>query len=43
MPPKDEFTSVMTEALALINKVAVFYVKYHILDFEERRTLEHRL
>ena len=43
MPPKDEFTSVMAEALELINKVAVFYVKYHILDFEERRTLEHQL
>jgi hypothetical protein len=43
MPPKDEFTSVMTEALELINKVAVFYVKYHILEFEERRTLEHQL
>ncbi len=43
MPPKDEFTSVMAEALALINKVAVFYAKYHILDFEDRCTLEHQL
>jgi hypothetical protein len=43
MPPKDEFTSVMAEALELINKVAVFYVKYHILDFEDRCTLEHQL
>ena len=43
MPPKDEFTSVMAEALALINKVAVFYAKYHILEFEDRSTLQHQL
>jgi hypothetical protein len=43
MSPKDEFAGVMAEALELINKVAVFYVKYHILDFEDRRTLEHQL
>ncbi len=43
MPPKDEFAGVMAEALDLINRVAVFYVKYHILEFEDRRTLEHQL
>ena len=43
MPPKDDFASVMADALDLINKVAVFYAKYHILEFEDRSTLEHQL
>jgi hypothetical protein len=43
MPPKDEFAGVMAEALELINKVAVFYVKYHILEFDDRQTLEYQL
>ena len=43
MPLDAEFATTMQEALALLNKVAVFYAKYHILDFEERRALALRL
>ena len=43
MPPKDEFTNVMTEALDFMNRVAVFYAKYHLLEFGDRCTLEHQL
>jgi hypothetical protein len=43
MPPKDEFASVMDDALKLINQVAVFYAKFHILPFEERAELQQRL
>ena len=42
MPPAD-FGAAMAEALAFIDKVALFYDKYHILDFEERVALQHRL
>jgi hypothetical protein len=38
-----DFASVMADALALTNKVVVFYAKYHILPFEERRGLELKL
>jgi hypothetical protein len=43
MVHKDEFVTAMTEVLELMNRVAVFYAKYHILEFEDRRTLEHQL
>ena len=43
MPPKDEFTSVMAEALDFMNRVAVFYAKYHILEFQERCQVAHQL
>ena len=33
----------VTEALDLVNRVAVFYAKYHMLDFEERSVLIHQL
>ena len=42
-PPSVEFVSVMEHALALIDKVAVFYAKYHILDVNERWALQHEL
>ena len=43
MPPSVEFVSVMEHALALLDKVAVFYAKYHILPVEERWALQHEL
>ena len=41
--PRDEVVAAMTEALAFLNKVALFYDKYHILEFEDRHALQHRL
>ena len=41
--PRDEVVAAMTEALAFLNKVALFYDKYHILECEERRALQHGL
>ena len=43
MPPAVEFVSVMEHALALVDKVAVFYAKYHILNVNERWALQHEL
>ena len=43
MPPGVEFVSVMEHALALVDKVAVFYAKYHILNVNERWALQHEL
>ena len=43
MPHRADFSSVMMDALALIDKVATFYAKYHILEFEERRALIQHL
>jgi len=42
MPPAD-FGAAMAEALAFIDKVSLLYDKYHILEFEERVALQHRL
>jgi len=42
MPPAD-FAAAMAEALAFMDKVSLFYNKYHILEFEERVALQHRL
>ena len=41
--PRDEVVAAMTEALAFLNKVALFYDKYHILQCEQRRALQHGL
>ena len=38
-----EFVRDMTDALAFMDSVAVFYAKYHILDFQERCVLAHKL
>ena len=43
MPPTVEFLSVLEHALALLDKVAAFYAKYHILDVNERWALQHEL
>jgi hypothetical protein len=43
MVHKDEFVTAMTEVLELMNRVAVFYAKYHILEFHERCHLAHEL
>jgi len=43
MPPSPDFAAAMAEAQAFIDKVALFYDKYHILQFEERHALQHRL
>ena len=43
MPLDAEFATTMQEAVALLNKVAVFYAKYHILPVEERWALALRL
>jgi hypothetical protein len=43
MVHKDEFVTAMTEVLELMNRVAVFYAKYHILEFHERCQLAHQL
>jgi hypothetical protein len=43
MPPGVEFLSVMEHALTLLDKVAAFYAKYHILDVNERWALQHEL
>ena len=43
MPPSVEFVSVMEHALALMDKVALFYAKYHLLPVEERSALLHEL
>ena len=43
MPQRDEFVGTMTEASAFLNKVALFYDKYHILEFEDRHALQLRL
>jgi len=43
MVHKDEFVTAMTEVLELMNRVAVFYAKYHILEFQERCDLAHQL
>jgi len=42
MPPAD-FAAAMAEALAFMDKVSLFYDKYHILECEERHALQHRL
>ena len=39
MPLNPEFVTTLQEAQALLNKVAVFYAKYHILPVEERWAL----
>jgi hypothetical protein len=39
MPLNPEFATTLQEALALLNKVVVFYAKYHILPVEERWAL----
>ena len=41
--PSVEFVSVMEHALALMDKIALFYAKYHILPVEERWALDHEL
>jgi hypothetical protein len=41
--PSEDFAAAMAEALAFIDKVSLFYDKYHILEFEERVALQHRL
>ena len=41
--PSIEFVSVMEHALALMDKIALFYAKYHILPVEERWALQHEL
>ena len=41
--PRDEFVGTMAEAQGFLNKVALFYDKYHILEFEERHALQLRL
>ena len=38
-----EFVRDMTDALGFMDSVAVFYTKYHILDFQERCVLAHKL
>ena len=38
-----EFVRDMTDALGFMDSVAVFYAKYHILEFEERCVLAHKL
>jgi hypothetical protein len=43
MPLDAEFATTMQEAVALLNKVVVFYAKYHILPVEERHALALRL
>ena len=41
--PSVEFVSVIEHALALMDKVALFYAKYHMLPVEERWALQHEL
>ena len=41
--PRDEVVGTLAEALAFIDKVALFYDKYHILECAERRALQHGL
>ena len=41
--PSVEFVSVLEHALALMDKVALFYAKYHMLPVEERWALLHEL
>ena len=43
MPPSVEFVSVLEHALALMDKISLFYAKYHILPVEERWALQHEL
>ena len=43
MPYTAEFVATMAEALVLMDKVAVFYTKYHMLEWQERCGLELRL
>jgi hypothetical protein len=43
MPHAADFGAAMAEALTFIDKVSLFYDKYHILEFEERVSLQHRL
>jgi hypothetical protein len=43
MPHTADFAAAMAEALAFIDKVSHFYDKYHILECEERHSLQHRL
>jgi hypothetical protein len=43
MPLNPEFVTTLQEAQALLNKVAVFYAKYHTLPVEERWALTLRL
>ena len=38
-----EFVRDMTDALGFMEHVAVFYAKYHILEFDERCVLAHKL
>ena len=41
--PSVEFVSVIEHALVLMDKVALFYAKYHLLPVEERWALLHEL
>ena len=41
--PSADFGAAMAEALAFMDKVSLFYDKYHILECEERGALQHRL
>ena len=41
--PSPEFVAGMAEALAFLDKVALFYDKYHILECEDRHALQLRL
>jgi hypothetical protein len=43
MPHTADFGAAMAEALAFMDKVSLFYDKYHILECEERVALQHRL
>ncbi len=43
MPHAADFGAAMAEALAFIDQVSLFYDKYHILECEERHSLQHRL
>jgi hypothetical protein len=43
MPHAADFGAAMAEALTFIDKVSLFYDKYHILECEERVALQHRL
>ena len=43
MPHSAEFVAAMAEALALMDKVVVFYTKYHMLEWQERCGLELRI
>jgi hypothetical protein len=40
MPSSPDFAAAMAEAQAFLDKVALFYDKYHILECEERHALQ---